>query len=78
MVKNKNLELDNRGAAPCKWCQKRRHITIYPRITKIDDLYYAQCPKCNDNDPYDFLAISEKKALDRWNNHNGVGTEEEW
>ena len=37
-------------------------------IKEMDEMYYAQCPKCNKHDPYEFLGITKKKAIDRWNN----------
>ena len=77
MPRTLNVEIDERGAVACKKCQKKRKIIVFPRITKVDDLYYAQCSKCTDNDPYEFLAVSEKKALQRWNNYNTIGGDDE-
>ena len=55
------------GAAPCKHC-KKKGIISYPFISKVDDLYYAKCPNCNFYDQYEFLGLTEKKSIMRWNN----------
>lgn len=57
-------------AVPCKHC-KRKKITSYPKIVIIDDLYYAQCPHCTNSDPYDFLGVSTKAAVNVWNSYMG-------
>ena len=35
----------------------------------IDDLYYAQCPKCHKSDPYEFLGCSRKRTIENWNRY---------
>lgn len=70
----KEIIFDERGAAPCKWCSKKRHINAYPKIVQIDDLYYAQCTKCHDNDMYEYLAITKEKAIKRWNASQLMGS----
>lgn len=65
-----NEELrDSRGAAPCKHCLKKSkgETKNYPIITCTDHMYYARCPECSEYDKYDFLALSEKKAINVWN-----------
>ena len=42
-IANRNSE----GMAPCKHCLSRKKKLVYPKIVEIDDLYYAQCPKCH-------------------------------
>lgn len=65
--KMKEPKLDERSAAPCKFCAKKG-LEIYPIIKEMEEMYYAQCPKCNKHDLYEFLGITEKRAIDRWNN----------
>lgn len=72
--KQKEVIFDERGAAPCKWCSKKRHVNVYPRIVQIEDLFYAQCSKCHDHDMYEFLAVSKEKAIKRWNANQLIGT----
>lgn len=72
--KKKEVIFDERGAAPCKWCNKKRHVDVYPRIVQIEDLFYAQCSKCHDHDMYEFLAVSREKAIKRWNANQLIGT----
>ena len=74
MASKKEIIFDERGAAPCKWCLKRRHKNSYPKIVRIDDLFYAQCTGCHDNDMYEYLAITEKKAIERWNRSQLMGS----
>lgn len=63
MIKTLRNEKD---AAPCKNC-KRHKKTVYPEVIEVDELYYARCPECNYYDPYEFLGLSEKKAINVWN-----------
>jgi hypothetical protein len=65
-MKKKNIEYNEDGAAPCKYC-KRNKIKSYPYISRVDDLYYAKCPHCNHFDPYEFLGISKKRTIEHWN-----------
>lgn len=62
----KEIKFNEKGAAPCKNCKRHKKLS-YPKISVIDDLYYAICPNCNYYDQYEFLAISEKKAIENWN-----------
>lgn len=49
---------------PCIKCKSN------PRVIKIDDMYYAQCPKCNKWDKFQFLGLRYEYALDLWNKYN--------
>lgn len=60
------VNYNEKGAAPCKYCKRKGKIS-YPFISNVEDLYYAKCPNCNYYDPYEFLGISEKKAIANWN-----------
>lgn len=62
----KKIELDERGAAPCKHCLRRNKI-VYPKVIQQEGMYYARCPECRNEDPFEFLALSEKKAILVWN-----------
>lgn len=65
--KNKNDgQYDERGAAPCKCCKRSKKLS-YPKIVNVDELYYAQCPECRFYDIYEFLGVSEKRAIEIWN-----------
>lgn len=64
---NKEENRDSRGAAPCKYCLKKYKVKSYPEIAVTDGMYYARCPKCNGYDKYDFLGLSELKAIKVWN-----------
>lgn len=64
-IANRNSE----GMAPCKHCLSRKKKLIYPKIVEIDDLYYAQCPKCHKSDPYEFLGCSRKRTIENWNRY---------
>lgn len=65
------------NAEPCKCClrgvKSKGQVIIpkgtisYPIVKKIQDLYYAQCPKCNHFDPYEFLGTTERNAINSWN-----------
>ena len=66
MVK-KNLVLDKNGAAPCKHCLKSKKKNVYPKITDNQGLYYARCPECSKEDPFEFLGLTPAKAISNWN-----------
>ena len=68
MVK-KEIQYNEEGAAPCKHC-KRKGQVVYPRIVEIsgEELYYAQCPKCEHWDIYEFLGATRRNAIKTWNN----------
>lgn len=55
----------------CKFClrskKNKKSIISFPRIIKIDDLYYAQCPNCNSLNKWECLGLRESKALEAWN-----------
>lgn len=67
----KEVQYDERGAAPCKACKRKGKIA-YPKIVEItgEELYYAQCPCCNNRswDIYEFLGATVKGAINTWNN----------
>lgn len=58
---------------PCKKCGNK------PRITKITDLYYAQCSGkgCAKWNPYEFLGLTPDSAMDAWNIANTKGNNTE-
>ena len=62
----KKVEFDERGAAPCKHCLKHKKLA-YPIIVKQEGMFYARCSECRKEDPFEFLALSEKKAIAVWN-----------
>ena len=63
------------GALPCKSCKRKGKI-VYPKIVEIsgEDLYYAQCPCCNNRkwDIYEFLGPNKKGAIKTWNATMGM------
>ena len=62
----KNIILNSEGAAPCKHCLKKK-VVAYPTVVNIQGLFYARCPCCSKEDPFEFLGLSEKKAINTWN-----------
>ena len=62
-IANRNSE----GMAPCKHCLSRKKKLVYPKIVEIDDLYYAQCPKCHKSDAYEFLGCLRKRTIENCN-----------
>lgn len=66
----KHLLYNEDGALPCKSCKRKGKI-VYPKIVEIsgEDLYYAQCPCCNNKkwDIYEFLGANKKGAIKTWN-----------
>lgn len=61
------LVRNEEGAAPCRHCLKHSKKEVYPVVVTLDGMYYARCPKCNEFDKYEFLALSRKKAINVWN-----------
>jgi len=63
----KDIKLNKDGIAPCKHCLKHKKKNVYPIVVEKQGLYYARCPDCIYEDPYEFLGLTEKKALAAWN-----------
>ena len=49
------------------YVKKCMYCGANPQIKKIEDLYYAQCPKCNKHDIYAYVGLKEQTAIERWN-----------
>lgn len=48
----------------------RKKCNHRPEFFKINGLYYARCTHCTKWDPCEFLGVSLKTAIDRWNENN--------
>lgn len=63
----KDVVLNKDGAAPCKHCLKKSKKNVYPVISSNQSLFYARCPNCNKEDPFEFIGLTEEKAINNWN-----------
>lgn len=77
---NEENNKDKDGNCPCKWCKRKYKENHYPKIVQAqgENLFYAQCTNCTHYSPYDFLGVSEKRALENWNTfmkqQKGIGS----
>ena len=67
MTKKKEIILNANGIAPCKHCLKKHGEYVYPKVLNIQGMFYTRCPNCTEEDPYEFLGLSEKNSLATWN-----------
>lgn len=49
---------------PCKRCKSK------PIVVRVDECYYARCPKCTKWPPYEFLGITPSATIRNWNKSN--------
>lgn len=62
----KSIVLNSEGAAPCKHCLRHNKV-VYPTVINIQGLFYARCQCCSKEDPFEFLGLTAKKAINNWN-----------
>ena len=41
-----------------------------PSIVDIDDMFYVRCINCDKHNPYKYVGITKRRAIEQWNTEN--------